>query len=423
MTSRADARPRVPWFVAFLARRMVWALITVLIFVAILFVVLEVWVPYSWADIHSRGPVAAAELRELLGLNRPIPIRYGEFVLGLARGDLGTSFGGSPVTELLIGALPVTLTVFLVGTVLGWITGELLGRLGFWNRSAVSGSALSSLGIASAAVFPPFLVFVLVATLREPLLASRDAIGLPQDSLVLWRGALLGEEGALQPSDVWWVIALSLSAAVVAALVARAAARRVGLRLIEVMALPAALAGAGLGIWLSGLGPHALDLMYRADLTVTTGRGSPIMPLIGVGLLTFGQVMLLMGAGMDAQRDEDYVLTGRAKGLADHVVRDRHVARNAIPPVLAGSFLTFPTVLAGMMIIEFELGGRVGTDPSLGRTHVEGLSSVLFAAIESQDIPVIMGILVVLGLVGVVFRVVLDVAIATLDPRRRGVRA
>lgn len=423
MTSRADARPRVPWFVAFLARRMVWALITVLIFVAILFVVLEVWVPYSWADIHSRGPVAAAELRELLGLNRPIPIRYGEFVLGLARGDLGTSFGGSPVTELLIGALPVTLTVFLVGTVLGWITGELLGRLGFWNRSAVSGSALSSLGIASAAVFPPFLVFVLVATLREPLLASRDAIGLPQDSLVLWRGALLGEEGALQPSDVWWVIALSLSAAVVAALVARAAARRVGLRLIEVMALPAALAGAGLGIWLSGLGPHALDLMYRADLTVTTGRGSPIMALIGVGLLTFGQVMLLMGAGMDAQRDEDYVLTGRAKGLADHVVRDRHVARNAIPPVLAGSFLTFPTVLAGMMIIEFELGGRVGTDPSLGRTHVEGLSSVLFAAIESQDIPVIMGILVVLGLVGVVFRVVLDVAIATLDPRRRGVRA
>ena len=423
MTSRADARPRVPWFVAFLARRMVWALITVLIFVAILFVVLEVWVPYSWADIHSRGPVAAAELRELLGLNRPIPIRYGEFVLGLARGDLGTSFGGSPVTELLIGALPVTLTVFLVGTVLGWITGELLGRLGFWNRSAVSGSALSSLGIASAAVFPPFLVFVLVATLREPLLASRDAIGLPQDSLVLWRGALLGEEGALQPSDVWWVIALSLSAAVVAALVARAAARRVGLRLIEVMALPAALAGAGLGIWLSGLGPHALDLMYRADLTVTTGRGSPIMALIGVGLLTFGQVMLLMGAGMDAQRDEDYVLTGRAKGLADHVVRDRHVARNAIPPVLAGSFLTFPTVLAGMMIIEFELGGRVGTDPSFGRTHVEGLSSVLFAAIESQDIPVIMGILVVLGLVGVVFRVVLDVAIATLDPRRRGVRA
>lgn len=413
MTGRPETRPRVPWFVAFLARRMVWALITVLIFVAILFVVLEVWVPYSWADVQGFPPLSpdqVDELRESLGLNRPIPIRYGEFVLGLARGDLGTSFGGSPVSDLLIGALPVTLTVFLVGTVLGWISGELLGRIGSWNRSVVSGSTLSALGVASAAIFPPFLVFVLVFALREPLLASRDAIGLPQDSLELWRGALLGEEGALMPSDVWWVVALSLSAAVVAALIARVAARRIGLQLVETVALPAALGGAGLGIWLSGLGPHALDLMYRVDITVTTGRGSPIMALIGVALLTFGQVMLLMGAGMDAQRDEDYVLTGRAKGLADHVVRDRHVARNAIPPVLAGSFLTFPTVLAGMMIIEFEL-------------EMAGLSSVLFDAIESQDIPVIMGILVVLGLIGVVFRLVLDVAIATLDPRRRGARA
>jgi peptide/nickel transport system permease protein len=411
MTSRPDDRPRVPWFVAFLARRMVWALITIIIFVAALFVVLEVWVPYSWATVQSGGNLTLeAELREAVGLNRPLPIRYGEFLLGLARGDLGTSFGGSPVTGLIRDAMPVTLTVFLVGTVLGWVSGELLGRIGSWNRSVVSGSALSTLGIASAAIFPPFLVFVLVFTMREPLLASRDAIGLPQDSLELWRGVLAGEEGALMPGDVWWVVALSLSAAVVAALIARAVARRHGLRLIEVAALPAALTGAGLGIWLSGLGPHALDLMYRVDITVTTGRGSPIMALLGVALLTFGQVMLLMGAGMDAQRDEDYVLTGRAKGLADHVVRDRHVARNAIPPVLAGSFLTFPTVLAGMMIIEFEL-------------EIAGLSSVLFDAIESQDIPVIMGILVVLGLVGVAFRLVTDVAIATLDPRRRGARA
>jgi len=409
MTNRPDDRPHVPWFVRFLARRLVWALITTLIFVGILLVVMEVWVPYSWAAINTRSPIDEASLRESLGLNRPLPIRYAEFVLGLARGDLGTSFGGSPVWELIAGALPVTLTVFLVGTVMGWLAGELLGRIGSWNRSFVSGSALSTLGIASAAIFPPFLVFVLVFLLREPLLASRDAIGLPRDSLELWRGALLGEEGALMPSDVWWVIALSLSAAVVAALIARAASRRYGLRLIELAALPAALIGAGLGIWLGGLGPHALDLMYRVDWSVTTGRGSPIMALIGIALLTFGQVMLLMQAGMDAQRAEDYVLTGRAKGLTEHLVRDRHVARNAVPPVLAGSFLTFPTVLAGMMIIEFEL-------------EMQGLSSVLFGAIESQDIPVITGILVVLGLIGVAFRLVTDVAIATLDPRRRGAR-
>ena len=49
--------------------------------------------------------------------------------------------------------------------------------------------------------------------------------------------------------------------------------------------------------------------------------------------------MLLMRAGTDAERSEDYVFTARAKGLRERDVRDRHVARNAIAPVLAGSFL------------------------------------------------------------------------------------
>jgi peptide/nickel transport system permease protein len=206
--------------------------------------------------------------------------------------------------------------------------------------------------------------------------------------------------------------------ALVGGLVARAIAQRRGHRLIAIVAMPAALVGVGLGIWLSGLGPHALDIMYRSNIVVTTfrpdmaltvGRGSPAMAMIGVALLTFGSVMLLMRASMDIQRGEEYVTTGRAKGLPDHVVRDHHAARNAIPPVLAGSFLAFPTVLAGMMIIEFEF-------------QMQGLSSVLFAAVESQDIPLITGILVALGLIGVGLRLVTDVVVATLDPRRRRVQ-
>ena len=128
--------------------------------------------------------------------------------------------------------------------------------------------------------------------------------------------------------------------------------------------------------------------------------------MLGVALISFGQVMLLMRAGMDAERSEDYVLTAKAKGLTDRAVRDRHVARNVIAPVLAASFLAFPTILAGMIIVEFEL-------------EMQGLSSVLFDAIEFQDIPVIMGVIVVLGLIGIGFRLVTDVMVAVLDPRQR----
>ena len=405
-------RPRLPWFVGFLGRRMIWALITLFLFLTAVFFFMQVWVPYSWAN-QFRGPGAAGAYEaamEAAGLNRPLHERYVEFVGGLAGLDLGTSFSGQPVLDMIREALPVTLTVFIAGTIIGWIAGELLGRLGSWNRGPISGSAMATLGVLSATIFPPFLVFVLVRWLREPLIGLREAMGLPTDSLGLWRGAVTGEPGALQPGDVRWLVALALTAAVVAALVVRSYGRRHQLPLVEGLALPGMLVAAGVGVWLSGLGPHALDLLYRVDISVSTGRGSPMLAMFGIVLLSFGQVMLLMRAGMDAERSEDYVLTGRAKGLSERAVRDRHVARNVMAPVLAGSFLTFPTVLAGMIIVEYEL-------------EMSGLSSVLFAAIEFQDIPVIMGVMVVLGLMGIAFRLITDVTIASLDPRQRRGRA
>jgi peptide/nickel transport system permease protein len=63
-----------------------------------------------------------------------------------------------------------------------------------------------------------------------------------------------------------------------------------------------------------------------------------------------------------------------------------------------------------MIIVEYEL-------------EMQGLSSVLFDAIEFQDIPVIMGVIVVLGVMGVGFRLLTDLTIASLDPRQRRGRA
>lgn len=404
-------RPRLPWFVAFLARRMAWALITLAIFISVVFFFMQVWVPYSWAtQFGIGGPGAIDAAREAVGLDRPLLEQYGDFVFGLARGDLGTSFNGGAVVDIIREALPVTLTVFIAGSVIGWVVGEMLGRLGSWNRRRRSGWLIATAGVLSATIFPPFLVFLLVRWLREPLLDLREAMGLPADSLELWRDAVTGQPGALTPGDVRWIVALGLCAALAIGLAVRAHGRRRELPLVEILALPAMLVAVGVGIWLAGLGPHALDLLYRVDISVSTGRGSPGLALVGIILISFGQVMLLMRAGMDAERSEDYVLTGRAKGLTERAVRDRHVARNVIAPVLAGSFLTFPTVLAGMIIVEFEL-------------EMNGLSSVLFDAIEFQDIPVIMGVIVVLGLMGIGFRLLTDITIAVLDPRQRRARA
>ena len=49
--------------------------------------------------------------------------------------------------------------------------------------------------------------------------------------------------------------------------------------------------------------------------------------------------MFVWRAGIADERSEDYVLTARAKAVPEHVIRDRHVARNVALPVLARSFV------------------------------------------------------------------------------------
>ncbi|HEX2152367.1 MAG TPA: ABC transporter permease [Acidimicrobiia bacterium] len=404
---RTIASVRLPWFVGFLARRAMWGVITLLLFVTVLFFFMQAWVPYNWATqfgIGGGGAVDAAA--SAAGLDRPLPVRYFEFMGGLLTGDLGNSFSGAPVVDMILQSLPITLMVFVSGTMIGWVAGELLGRLGAWRRRRVGGSLVAIMGVLSATIFPPFLVFVLVRWFRFPLLDLRVAMGLPADSLDIWRGAVIGEPGFPTPNDVRWLLAVAFVVALVVALVVRSYARRKHLPVLGAMAIPVMLGAAAAGIWLSGAGTMALDLLYRADMTVTTGRGSPVLALLGVVLISFGQVMFMMRVGIEDERSEDYVLTARAKGLTERAVRDRHVARNALAPTLAGSFLAFPTVLAGMFIVELEL-------------EMTGLSSVLFNAIEFQDIPVIMGVMVALGLIGIGFRLLTDFSIAVLDPRQR----
>lgn len=259
---------------------------------------------------------------------------------------------------------------------------------------------MSTVGVLFTTIFPPFLVFLIAEFLRDPFWELREAMGLPADSLDVWRDV------SVEQGDVLLLMALASFAAVAAGMLVRAWAHRNRVRWVAVAAIPVSVVAAGAGLWLSGYGVEAIDLLYRSDISQRVATGSPLLVLVGVVLITFGQVMFMMRVGVEDERNEDYVLTARAKGITEAQVRDRHVSRNALAPAIAGSFLALPTVLAGMVIIEFGL-------------EVRGLSWTFFNAVETQDIPTIMGVLVVLGLMGIALRVVADLVIAYLDPRQR----
>lgn len=374
-----------------------------MLYLGVVFVFIQVWVPFNFAtSAKLGGPEAYQGALQSLGLDRSIWERLFEFVGSLVTFDLGDSFTGQPVTTIIAETAPVTIFIFAVGAVVAFVVGEAMGRFGAWHRNPVTGTALSTIGVLFTTLFPPFLVFLIAFFLRDPFWELREAMGLPADSLAVWRDA------TVEPNEVLLLMALALLGAVIAGVMVRTWAHRNRVGWVAALAIPVTLVAAGMGIWLSGYGVEAVDLLYRSDISQSVATGSPLLVLIGVVLITFGQVMFMMRVGIDDERHEDYVLTARAKGLTEAVIRDRHVARNALAPAIAGSFLALPTIVAGMVIIEFGL-------------EVRGLSWAFFNAVETQDIPLIMGVLVMLGVMGILLRVIADVTIAYLDPRQRRV--
>jgi peptide/nickel transport system permease protein len=399
--TRRSGRFRLPAMVSFLARRLVWALVTLLVFVTIVFVFLQVWIPFNFATPAAQGSLSAYyALREALGLDRPLPVQYLDYVGNLVRFDLGDSFTGTPVSEIIGAALPPTLFVFAVGSVLAYLMGDALGRYAAWHRRGAVGGVAATVGVLTSAMFPPFLVYLLVRGFGQPLYEARQALGLPLDSTSLWAGRYFSEP------DILLFVALAVLVAVALAVLVRGYARRWGLPVISAISLPVLLGVVVFAIARSGYGVYALDLMFRAGRTAAVGRGSLILALLAFVLISFGEAMFVMRVGVAGEKGEDYVLTARAKGLSSRVVRDHHVARNATAPALAATLAAVPYVLAGMIIIENEL-------------QIGGLSRVFFGAVEDADIPLVLGVLIVLGLMGVGLRLLVDVLIAALDPRVR----
>lgn len=393
----------------FLLRRLAGSAVALLVFVVVAFVLVDVAVPYDFATRFQYLGGDAITVREQLGLDRPLLVRLGEFLWGLARLDLGTSFRGDPVTDYVLG-LPLyrTALIFVTGGVLGFFLGTWLGRVTSWQRRRSTKTLADAIAVLTSTLFPPLLVFLLVRYTEPWLRAVRRGLGLPIDPrLRLWRDAPLDEGAVLLRVTAGVMLAFG------ALLLARWLLRRYGLP-----AWPSWIAGvlglvAALG-WLvtTGLGPYAFDLIFAAPRwenpvsAAHAGGGSPFLGIVAFLILAFGEFHLIVETAMVSERTEDYVMTARAKGIGDGAIRDRHVARNVALPALSRFAVTLPALLTGLVIVEREL-------------ELPGLSSELFEAVQFLDTPVITGVLVMIGVLVLVLRLLLEVVHARLDPRVR----
>ncbi|PWK60213.1 microcin C ABC transporter permease YejB [Roseicyclus mahoneyensis] len=129
------------------------------------------------------------------------------------------------------------------------------------------------------------------------------------------------------------------------------------------------------------------------------------LPVLASTISAFATLTLLTKNSFLDEIKKQYVMTARAKGLAETRVLYGHVFRNAMLIVIAG----FPAVFVGVFF-----GGSLIIETIFS---LDGLGRLAFEAAVSRDYPVIFGTLFVFGLIGLFVNILSDLMYVWIDPR------
>ncbi|WP_432123795.1 ABC transporter permease [Streptomyces sp. C10-9-1] len=277
---------------------------------------------------HLTEAAQTALIRER-GLDQSQWVQFVRYLQDTLGGDLGTSFvTNRPVSAELLQALPNTLIVVGVSTVLASLLGPWIGLLAAWKRGRTRDTLLTQGSVVLYSMPSFWLGMVLIAVFAQ-----------------------------------WWPL------------------------------LPTGLAATP-GSTATGWA-HAADVARHAVLPVTT---------LTIGLLAQYAVNM-RSAVVDTMR-EDYVLTARAIGLTPRGVRNRHIVRNAMLPVVTVIGLNLGFVLGGAITVE-----ALFSWPGIGQLTME--------AIHGKDYPMLQGLFLLSSALVILMNLATDLLYGRLDPRIR----
>lgn len=131
-----------------------------------------------------------------------------------------------------------------------------------------------------------------------------------------------------------------------------------------------------------------------------------ILPLSTLFLIYFGSYLMIMRSSMLETLKEDYILTARAKGLEEKVIRNHHAAPNAALPVVTSVGLSLSFSINGGALTE-----TVFSWPGIGRE--------LVFAVSNNDYPLAQASFLLIAIVVLLSNLIVDILYAYLDPRIR----
>lgn len=316
--------------IRFLIRRVGFAILVLWVVATAVFLMYFV-APHNVARLIA-GRQANAEtvalVKHRLGLDLPVPVQYGHFLLRLLHGDLGYSFVNSEsIATIIRRDLPVTASLALGGAILWLVMGVAAGVLAAKRPRSIVDRITTGLSLFFYSM-PTFLLgelFLLFLFFRLYMAGFRF----------------------FPPSGY---VPLSVS----------------------------------VGEWARHL----------------------LLPWFTIALVTAATYSRLVRGSMLDVLGEDYIKTARSKGLSERRVTYRHALRSALTPALTQFGIDLGTLLGGAIVTEQVFGL-----PGLGREAV--------LAITTEDLPVIIGIVILASAFVVVANIVVDMLYAVLDPRVR----
>src|SRR5690606_3694355 len=129
-----------------------------------------------------------------------------------------------------------------------------------------------------------------------------------------------------------------------------------------------------------------------------------ILPAIVLGIRPLAVVIQLMRNSLLEVFNQDYIRTARAKGLNEFQIIRKHAVKNALNPVVTAISGWFASMLAGAVFVEYIFGWN-------------GLGKEIVNALNTLDLPVIMGAVLIIALIFIIINIFVDVIYVWLDPK------
>jgi len=244
---------------------------------------------------YFAGPAATEEaveqVRRTLGLDRPLPVQFLDYLRELARGDLGTSLTtGQPVLDEMAGRLPASLELTLVALLLAGAIGIPLGVLAATRPGSLVDQACR-VGTTVGVALPVFFTGVLLIYAFYYLLG--------------WAPAPLG-------------------------------------RLDPLLDPPATLTGF-----------YVIDALLGGDPALAAEALRQLaLPALALALVAMSPLARMTRASMLGVLGSEFVRTARALGLSRFQVLVVYAFRNALLPVLTTLGMTFSFLLGANVLVE-----------------------------------------------------------------------